>query len=152
MKEQIKRILTLQKVMFSIVWVAPILIVVLNETGVYQKGIYQGDVQMDYILQSISILLTMGLIIFALRMFNLNLVKRIKNLPLQEALKSYRIWCDVRLSLLFVPILLDFAFYYLTLNTTSLFCGLMALLATLFCVPSKNRIMNELDLPEDING
>ena len=152
MKEQIKRILTLQKVMFSIVWVAPILIVVLNETGVYQKGIYQGDVQMDYILQSISILLTMGLIIFALRMFNLNLVKRIKNLPLQEALKSYRIWCDVRLSLLFVPIVLDFAFYYLTLNTTSLFCGLMALIATLFCVPTKSRIMNELDLPEDING
>ena len=152
MKEQIERILTLQKVMFAIVWIAPVLIVVLNETGVYQKGIYQGDAQMDYILQSISILLTMGLIIFALRMFNLNLVKRIKNLPLQEALKSYRIWCDVRLSLLFVPILLDFAFYYLTLNTTSLFCGLMALLATLFCVPSKNRIMNELDLPEDING
>lgn len=152
MKEQIKRILTLQKVMFSIVWIAPILIVVLNETGVYQKGIYQGDVQMDYILQSISILLTMGLIIFALRMFNLNLVKRIKNLPLQEALKSYRIWCDVRLSLLFVPIVLDFAFYYLTLNTTSLFCGLMALIATLFCVPTKSRIMNELDLPEDING
>ena len=152
MKEQIERILTLQKVMFAIVWIAPVLIVVLNETGVYQKGIYQGDAQMDYILQSISILLTMGLIIFALRMFNLNLVKRIKNLPLQEALKSYRIWSDVRLSLLFVPILLDFAFYYLTLNTTSLFCGLMALLATLFCVPSKNRIMNELDLPEDING
>ena len=152
MKEQIERILTLQKVMFSIVWIAPILIVVLNETGVYQKGIYQGDVQMDYILQSISILLTMGLIIFALRMFNLNLVKRIKNLPLQEALKSYRIWCDVRLSLLFVPIVLDFAFYYLTLNTTSLFCGLMALIATLFCVPTKSRIMNELDLPEDING
>ena len=152
MKKQIERILTLQKVMFAIVWIAPVLIVVLNETGVYQKGIYQGDAQMDYILQSISILLTMGLIIFALRMFNLNLVKRIKNLPLQEALKSYRIWCDVRLSLLFVPILLDFAFYYLTLNTTSLFCGLMALLATLFCVPSKNRIMNELDLPEDING
>lgn len=152
MKEQIERILTLQKVMFAIVWIAPVLIVVLNETGVYQKGIYQGDAQMDYILQSISILLTMGLIIFALRMFNLNLVKRIKNLPLQEALKSYRIWCDVRLSLLFVPILLDFAFYYLTLNTTSLFCGLMALLATLFCVPSKSRIMNELDLPEDING
>ena len=152
MKKQIERILTLQKVMFAIVWIAPVLIVVLNETGVYQKGIYQGDAQMDYILQSISILLTMGLIIFALRMFNLNLVKRIKNLPLQEALKSYRIWSDVRLSLLFVPILLDFAFYYLTLNTTSLFCGLMALLATLFCVPSKNRIMNELDLPEDING
>ena len=151
MKEQIERILTLQKVMFAIVWIAPVLIVVLNETGVYQKGIYQGDAQMDYILQSISILLTMGLIIFALRMFNLNLVKRIKNLPLQEALKSYRIWSDVRLALLFVPALLGVSFYYVTMNTTNLFCACMALIATLFCIPSESRIKNELDLQEDIN-
>ena len=151
MKEQIERILTLQKVMFAIVWIAPVLIVVLNETGVYQKGIYQGDAQMDYILQSISILLTMGLIIFALRMFNLNLVKRIKELPLEQALKSYQKWSDVRLCLLFVPAILGVSFYYLTINTTNLFCACMALIATLFCVPSENRIKNELDLPEEIN-
>jgi hypothetical protein len=27
----------------------------------------------------------------------------------------------------------------------------MALIATLFCVPSENRIKNELDLPENLN-
>ena len=151
MKEQIKRILIIQKSAFLGVWTAPLLIVVLYETGLYQEGLLAGNAQMEYILQSVSILLTIGLIPFALRMFNMNLVKRIKDLPLQQALKSYQTWSILRLALLFVPAILELSFYYLTMNTTNLFCACMALIATLFCVPSENRIKNELDLPENLN-
>ena len=151
MKEQIKRILIIQKSAFLGVWTAPLLLVVLYETGLYQEGLLAGNTQMEYILQSVSILLTIGLIPFALRMFNLNLVKRIKELPLQQALKSYQIWSILRLALLFVPAILALSFYYLTMNTTNLFCACMALIATLFCVPSESRIKNELDLPENLN-
>ena len=146
MKEQIKRILIIQKSAFLGVWTAPLLLVVLYETGLYQEGMIAGNAQMEYILQSVSILLTIGLIPFALRMFNLNLVKRIKELPLQQALKSYQTWSLLRLALLFIPAILALSFYYLTMNTTNLFCACMALIATLFCVPSENRIKNELDL------
>ena len=107
---------------------------------------------MEYMLQSVGILMTIGLIPFALRIFNMNLVKRIKEFPLERALASYKLWNDVRLCLLSVPAILNFSFYYLTLNTTGLFCGVMAMLASLFCVPSESRIKNELDLPEEING
>ena len=151
MKEQIKRILIIQKSAFLGVWTAPLLLVALYETGLYQEGLLAGNAQMEYILQSVSILLTIGLIPFALRMFNLNLVKRIKELPLQQALKSYQTWSMLRLALLFVPAILALSFYYLTMNTTNLFCACMALIATLFCVPSENRIKNELDLPENLN-
>jgi hypothetical protein len=151
MKEQIKRILIIQKSAFLGVWTAPLLLVVLYETGLYQEGLLAGNAQMEYILQSVSILLTIGLIPFALRMFNLNLVKRIKELPLQQALKSYQAWSLLRLALLFVPAIIALSFYYLTMNTTNLFCACMALIATLFCVPSENRIKNELDLPENLN-
>ena len=151
MKEQIKRILIIQKSTFLGVWTAPLLLVVLYETGLYQEGLLAGNAQMEYILQSVSILLTIGLIPFALRMFNLNLVKRIKELPLQQALKSYQAWSLLRLALLFVPAIMALSFYYLTMNTTNLFCACMALIATLFCVPSENRIKNELDLPENLN-
>ena len=151
MKEKIRKILSIQKGAFITVWAAPILLAVLYETGLYPKGIQAGNAQMEYIFQSISILLTIGLIPFALRMFNLNLVKRIKELPLEQALKSYQKWSDVRLSLLFVPAIMAMSFYYLTMNTTNMFCACMALIATLFCVPSENRIKNELDLPEEIN-
>ena len=151
MKEQIKRILIIQKSFFIGVWTAPILLVFLYEGEIFQKGIYQGNAQMEYILQCVSILLTVCLIPFSLRLFNLNLVKRIKELPLQQALKSYQIWSDVRLGLLFVPAILSLSFYYTTMNTTNLFCACMALIATLFCVPSESRMKNELDLPEEIN-
>ena len=151
MKEQIKRILIIQKSAFLGVWTAPLLLVVLYETGLYQEGMIAGNAQMEYILQSVSILLTIGLIPFALRMFNLNLVKRIKERPLQQALKSYQTWSLLRLALLFVPAIMALSFYYLTMNTTNLFCACMALVATLFCVPSESRIKNELDLPENLN-
>lgn len=151
MKEQIKRILKLQVIGFIVIWLFPAIYAILFEAGVLEEGIYAGDAQMEYIFQSVCILLTICLIPLALRLFNLNLVKRIKELPLQEALKSYRIWSDVRMSLLFAPVMLGLTFYYLTLNTTGLFCACMALIASLFCVPSTNRIINELDLPENLN-
>lgn len=151
MKEQIKKLVNQQRAFFIGIWALPIFYAFLYEMDAFPKGLYEGNVQTEYILQSAGILMTIGLIPFALRMFNLNLVKRIKELPLQQALKSYRIWGDVRLSLLFVPAILNVQFYYLTMNTTSLFCACMALIATLFCVPSESRIKNELDLPEEIN-
>lgn len=150
MKEQINRLLRIQTGSFIALWACPILLVILYETGVLPEGTYTGDAQMEYIMQSASILLTIGLIPFSLRLFSLNLVKRIKELPLAEALKSYRIWSDIRYCLLFVPAMLSMTFYYLTLNTTGLFCAAIALIASLFCVPTYNRIANELDLPETI--
>ena len=150
MKEQIKRILKWQIVAFILVWALPLVYALLHETGALSQGALAGDAQMEYIFQTIGILMTIVLIPFALRIFNLNLVKRIQELPLQQALKSYRIWADVRLALLVVPALINLQFYYLTLNNTGLFCAAMSLVASLFCVPSESRIKNELDLPENL--
>ena len=150
MKEQIKRILKWQIVAFILVWALPLVYALLHEAGVLSQGALAGDVRMEYIFQTIGILMTIVLIPFALRIFNLNLVKRIQELPLQQALKSYRIWADVRLALLVVPALINLQFYYLTLNNTGLFCAAMSLIASLFCVPSESRIKNELDLPENL--
>lgn len=150
MKEQIKRILKWQIVAFILVWALPLVYALLHETGVLSQGALASDARMEYIFQTIGILMTIVLIPFALRIFNLNLVKRIQELPLQQALKSYRIWADVRLALLVVPALINLQFYYLTLNNTGLFCAAMSLIASLFCVPSESRIKNELDLPENL--
>ena len=151
MKEKVKKLLLAQKGKFIAYWTIPVWFVVLYETGVCNKGFHAGNIQLEYILQCVGILLTIGLIPFALRIFNLNLVKRIREYPLERALASYNLWSDVRLCLLAVPAILNLSFYYLTMNTTGLFCGAMAMLASLFCVPSESRIKNELDLPDEIN-
>ena len=146
MVEVIKQLLKRLKIEFVAVWCLVLLLVVCYEAGIFSEGVFVGDVRMDYILTTIGILLTIVMIPLSLRLFNLNLVKRISKLSTFEALKSYRRWSEVRLSLLLVAALLNMSIYYLTLNTTGLFCSLMALLATLFCIPTKERLLKELDL------
>ena len=146
MAEVIKQLLKRLKIEFVAVWCLVLLLVVCYEVGLFTEGIFVGDVRMDYILTTIGILLTIVMIPLSLRLFNLNLVKRISKLSTFEALKSYRRWSEVRLSLLLVAALLNMSIYYLTLNTTGLFCSLMALLATFFCIPTKERLFKELDL------
>ena len=146
MVEVIKQLLKRLKIEFVAVWCLVLLLVVCYEAGIFTEGLFVGDARMDYILTTIGILLTIVMIPLSLRLFNLNLVKRISKLSTFEALKSYRRWSEVRLALLLVAALLNMSIYYLTLNTTGLFCSLMALLATLFCIPTKERLLKELDL------
>jgi hypothetical protein len=150
MKAQINQLLKILRGMYLMLWILPILLCVLYETGILTDGIFCGDARMEYMLQTVCILLTICLIPLSLRLFNLNLVKHIKELPLEEALKSYRRWSEIRLLLLCVPVLLNTSFYYLTLNTTGVFCASMALIASFFCLPTESRIINELDLPDEL--
>lgn len=148
MKEKINYLYKRLLAAFVLLWALPALLVILTETGVFPQGGYVGDAQMEYMLQSAGILLVISLIPFSLRMFHLNLIKRVQELPLEEALTSYLRWSEIRLGLLLVPVLVNLSFYYLTLNTTGIFCAAMALLASFFCVPSKGRILDELNLQE----
>ena len=150
MKAQINQLLKILRGMYLMLWILPILWCVLYETGILTDGIFCGDARMEYMLQTVCILLTICLIPLSLRLFNLNLVKHIKELPLEEALKSYRRWSEIRLLLLCVPVLLNTSFYYLTLNTTGVFCASMVLIASFFCLPTESRIINELDLPDEL--
>lgn len=134
---------------YAMVWVLPLLLVLLYEAGVLCEGAFADDARMDYVLQTLGILLSVGLIPMSLRLFSLSLARRVKALPLPEALGSYRRWSEVRLGLLLIPVLVNLSFYYLTLNTTGLLCAAMPLVALLFCVPTRRRVLDELDLQEE---
>lgn len=146
MDELIEKTLCWLKLEFMAVWGLFFLLVTLYEIGFMPEGALAGDARTDFVLQTAGILLTVGMIPVSLRLFSWNLTKRVRELSLPEALKSYRRWNEVRLSLLFVAAILNLSFYYLTMNTTGLFCGLMALLATLFCLPTRDRLLRELDI------
>ena len=146
MKERINKTVKYLQAEYIMMWILPVVLVILYETGIMTEGNYAGDTRMDYILQTIGILLTVGLIPLSLRLFSLSLVKRVKQLSLPYALSSYRRWSEIRLGLLVVPVLTNLSFYYLTLNTTGLFCAALSLIASLFCVPTRKRVWDELDL------
>lgn len=151
MEKKIKQLLQCLQVEYLLVWILPLLLVILYETGVMTEGMYAGDVRMDYILQTVGILLAVGLIPLSLRLFSLSLVKNVKQLSLPEALKSYRRWSEIRIGMLLVPVLVNLSFYYLTMNNTGVLCAMMALIASLFCIPTRKRMLDELDLVKGEN-
>ena len=91
-------------------------------------------------------LLAVGLIPLSLRLFSLSLIKYVRTLPLVEAVKSYRRWNEVRVCLLLVAALVNLSVYYWTMDTTGVLCAGMVLVASLFCVPGRERVVSELDL------
>ena len=151
MKEQINKLKNLLQGEFILVWILALAFVALNECGVLTQGAYAGDASMKYILQTIGILLACALLPASLRSYGKALL-RLRELPLQEALVSYRQWNEIRLAMLFVPAILNLSIHYQTLESSCLFCACMMMVGTLFCIPTRNRLMNELDLSEITNG
>ncbi|EJW98588.1 hypothetical protein, membrane [gut metagenome] len=153
MKTKLRQLLRVLQLEYLGFWVFSLLLVFLYEQEIFVEGFYAGDATMDYVLQSLGILLALVLIPLSLRLFSFSLWQNVKQRPLPEALPSYRRWSEVRLSLLWVVVLFNLSAYYLTLNTTGVFCAGMAAVASLFCVPTRQRLWNELDLvKEDPTG
>ena len=146
MEKEIARLLRCLKIEFALLWVLCVILVVLYECDILPQGILADDARTGYMLQVLGILLAVGLIPLSLRLFSLSLTKYVRTLPLVEALKSYRRWNEVRVCLLLVAALINLSVYYWTMDTTGLLCTGMVLVASLFCVPGRERMMSELDL------
>jgi hypothetical protein len=148
MEEKIDKLFVTLKIEYAFLWIASLALIPLYEYGFLQEGIYAGNERMNYILYTIGIILAIVLIPLALKLFSLSLVKRISKLSINEAIQSYKKWSEIRLGLIFIPAIINLSFYYMTLNTTGIFCASMALVASLFCVPDKQKILKELNIEE----
>ena len=149
MEKELKRLVRILKGEYALLWILSLLLAALYECGLLPQGILAGDAQTEYILQVTGILLTVCLIPLSLRLFSLSLTRHIVTLPLAEALKSYRRWSEIRIALLTVPALLGLSIYYWTMDNTGLLCAGMSLIASLFCIPGKERLQNELHLSDN---
>lgn len=136
------------KIEYTIFWLSAILLLLLYESGLLAEGVLLTDPLTCYIAQTVGILLTLCLIPFSLKMFSLALFKRIIQLPQEEALVSYRRWCEIRLALLTIVVLINLSIYYLTLSSIGGLCALLGLLASLFCIPLSTRIKEDLEYDE----
>lgn len=148
MEKELKRLIRILKAEYTLMWVLTVLLAALYECDILPQGLFAGDAQMEYIMQVTSILLTICLIPLSLRLFNLSLTRHIAALPLKNALKSYRRWSEIRIALLTVASLASLSAYYWTMDTTGLLCTGMTVIASLFCVPGKERLLSELNLSD----
>lgn len=146
MGKTIKRLLRCLQTEYISFWVLVVLLSVSYEVEFLPQGILVEDAKNAYMMEVVGILLSVALIPLSLRLFGLSLVRNVKQKQLQDALVSYRRWNEIRLALLLVPAVFNLSVYYWTLQTECLFCAGMALIASLFCVPGRNRLLSELDL------
>lgn len=153
MESKIKSVLNILRVEYIAIWVISAATIMAYETDLMAQGVMIGNAKAEYIAQLVGILLAICLVPMSLRMFSLSVTKYVKSKPLEPALKSYRRWSEIRLTLLLVVMVFNISLYYWTLNNTGLLCAGMAAIAALFCVPGRKRLMSELDMlkPEEDN-
>ena len=137
MEEKIKRVVSRTKMMFVYFWLLPVL------------GAYAGDVRAAYFAETVTILLTAVLVPVSLKLFSWMLTKKIDVVAITDALRLYALWSGVRLALLAMPVLAGFLTYYMMLSNKGVLCALIALTASLFCLPGENRLRKELHIEKE---
>ena len=140
--EKLRRTLVCE---FVTVWVLAAAIVVAGETGLIPNGLVEPHSNIEFILNTTIVLITIGGIPLALRLFSLNITRGLRRMDYDEALRSYHVWSAVRLGILLFASLLGITTYYLTMSVSAAMCGLIALVVTLYCWPSGEKISAYLE-------
>ncbi|NDV64331.1 hypothetical protein [Bacteroides sp. 224] len=149
MEKQIKQTINGLKIQYVLFWILPILLIIAGESNWMPVGLYADDAGMQYIWDTVGILVTIAFVPLSLKLFSLVLKKQIDTLTFPVALKRYSLWSGIRLGLLEFVVILNIVIYYLTLGNIGSLCALIALTASFFCMPSEKRLREELHIIAD---
>lgn len=149
MEKLIQKTLFKLKVEYAFFWVLPLIIILLGECGIDWVGYYADNVRFSYLSETIGILMAAACVPLALKLYSWVLTKKIDMVSFPEALHLYFRWSSVRLLMLEIAALVNIFIYYLTLSNTGLLCALIALTASLFCVPGEKRLREELHINKE---
>lgn len=149
MEEQIKKTAARAKSAFACFWALPILLILFGEVEGDWVGMYAGDARATYMAETVTILLTACCVPVSLKLFSWMLTRKIDVVTLPRALCLYRLWGNVRLALLAMPVLAGLLTYYMVLGSTGILCALIALTASLFCLPGEERLRRELRIDKE---
>ncbi|MBP9637567.1 MAG: hypothetical protein KBD97_04310 [Bacteroidaceae bacterium] len=127
------------------IWILAISIVLSFEFELFPSGLLVGEDRLLYFVQSFGVLLAIVAIPGALKLFHIKLQELLK-LPKEEALRPYLHWAVARDLALGFVIQFNLIFYFLSFNKAFAFIVLITLLATLFCLPGKERVCRDLQI------
>lgn len=115
------------------------------ECGWLEEGSLTGHARLEFGLETAAILLTLLGIPLSLKLFSRRVV-RLRTLPLLASLRAYHRLSLLRLSILAFIVWGNLLLYYTTVNSIGGLCALLGCIASLFCVPGRRRLMNELEI------
>lgn len=148
MIELVKKVTRTLQIQYGLYIAFGILLVVLHELDVLTVGVYAGNAMMEYIFGTVAILVTIALVPFSLKLFSIQMEKKVVKAELERALALYQKWSTVRLMVLVFVTYLNVFIYYMTLNNIGGLCALIGLTASVFCLPSHKRMCEELHLTD----
>ena len=122
--------------------VLPLTIVCLYETLVVVPGLLATDKQSEFLMTFLMELMTLGCAFLALRLFKFEKIHQELITGKAFALKK---WGIVRLVLLLFPLWADTLLYYLYMNTTFGYPGIILVLCLPFVYPSESRCEAETE-------
>ncbi|KAA6333197.1 hypothetical protein EZS27_018371 [termite gut metagenome] len=144
MKTEIKHTLKILSVQFWLFPVIPVLLGIAYEFEFLPVGVYADDTYIRYVLETMGVLITIACIPLALKLLLIIKKRKKEKTALPVALKQYTCLCMVRLLLLELVVVFNIIVSYITMNNFSGFCVLMALIALVFCIPTKKHLYAEL--------
>ena len=119
-----------------------LMIVCLYETEVVVPGLLATDKQSEFLLTFLMELMTLGCAFLVLRLFKYEKIHQELTTGKAVALRK---WGVVRLLILLVPLWADTLLYYLYVNTTFGYLGIILALCLPFVYPSMNRCEAETE-------
>ncbi|MBQ8673284.1 MAG: hypothetical protein IJ511_04430 [Bacteroides sp.] len=141
------------KLAYVLFWLLAVAIVVAGECwGERWTGCWAGDVQATYYAEFAVILLTAICTYGALKLFSWVLTGTIDRQSLPQALRTYGRFALIRLAMLALPVVCGGVVYYLAFSTTGMYCALIGLTASLFCLPGEERMRRDLHIYKEEGG
>ena len=124
----------------GIVW--PLMIVCIYETEVVVPGLLATDKQSEFLLTFLMELMTLGCAFLALRLFKF---EKIHQELISGKAVALRKWGVIRLVMLLFPLWADTLLYYIYMNTTFGYLGIILVLCLPFVYPSLSRCEAETE-------
>ena len=112
------------------------------QSDILVSGMLAGAHQSEFLWTTLMELATLGCAFLALRLFKFDRVHRALNEQKAVALKK---WGLLRLLLLFLPLLADTLLYYIYMNPTFGYLGIILALCLPFVYPSEGRCISETE-------
>ncbi len=119
-----------------------LMIVCLYETEVVVPGLLATDKQSEFLLTFLMELMTLGCAFFGLRLFKF---EKIHQELITGKAVALRKWGMIRLLLLLLPLWADTLLYYIYMNPTFGYLGIILALCLPFVYPSMNRCEAETE-------
>ncbi len=150
-EEVIQRYTRVLTIVFGSMWFSVVFFTLLFELELIPSGVLVGDDITLYVTQTIGVLLTLAVIPGSLKWFHVRLQK-LRKLPPKEALDGYLSASSMRIAALELSALYNLILYYFSLNTAPVYLTLITMMATVFCLPGRNRMREELRLGQSVDS